>query len=322
MAHAHTDPTPPPALVESIRAARHIAVLTGAGMSAESGIPTFRDALTGLWSRIDPETLATRAGFERDPPLVWGWYEARRRGVMRSLPNAGHLALRELAALPGVRDVSIVTQNVDDLHERAGSASVIHLHGSLFAPRCLRCGKPASLAGSDSDAADLGGSAVAFDPQAPTHAVRAEAPLPDVADAPDADNAAGVAGVAGVADAADVANVAPVANVADGAVPPPRCPHCGGPIRPGVVWFGEDLPAQAWAQAVACVEAADLLLVVGTSGRVYPAASLPDIAERRGQAVWVIDPDEALAAGRRSVWRSTAALALPALVSACKTMPR
>jgi NAD-dependent deacetylase len=289
MAHAHTDPTPPPALVESIRAARRIAVLTGAGMSAESGIPTFRDALTGLWSRFDPETLATREGFERDSALVWGWYEARRRGVMRSLPNAGHLALRELAALPGVRDVSIVTQNVDDLHERAGSACVIHLHGSLFAPRCLRCGKPASLAGSDSDAADMGGSAVAFDPQAPARAMGADAP---------------------------------VANVADGRVPPPTCPHCGGPIRPGVVWFGEDLPAQAWSQAVACVEAADLLLVVGTSGRVYPAASLPDIAERRGQAVWVIDPDEALAAGRRSVWRSTAALALPALVSACKTMPR
>jgi NAD-dependent deacetylase len=263
MAHAHTDPTPPPALIEAVRNARRIAVLTGAGMSAESGIPTFRDALTGLWSRIDPETLATLAGFERDPALVWGWYEARRRGVQRSLPNAGHLALRELAALPAVRDVSIVTQNVDDLHERAGSAQVIHLHGSLFAPRCLRCGKPALQASPDG-----------------------------------------------------------VGDVPDGRVSPPRCAHCGGPIRPGVVWFGEDLPAQAWSQAVACVEAADLLLVVGTSGRVYPAASLPDIAERRGQAVWVIDPDEALASGRRSVWRSTAAQALPALVAACKTMPQ
>jgi NAD-dependent deacetylase len=263
MAHAHTDPTPPPALVDSVRAARRIAVLTGAGMSAESGIPTFRDALTGMWSRFDPETLATREGFERDPALVWGWYEARRRGVLRSLPNAGHLALRELAALPGVRDVSIVTQNVDDLHERAGSAQVIHLHGSLFAPRCLRCGEPALQASPD-------------DPGA----------------------------------------------VPDGRVSPPRCAHCGGPIRPGVVWFGEDLPAQAWSQAVTCVEAADLLLVVGTSGRVYPAASLPDVAEQRGSAVWVIDPDEALAPGRRSAWRSTAARALPALVAACKTMPQ
>ncbi len=278
MAHPPTTPTPPPALVHSVRAARRIAVLTGAGMSAESGIPTFRDALTGLWSRFDPETLATRAGFERDPPLVWGWYEARRRGVLRSRPNAGHLALRALAALQGVDDLHIVTQNVDDLHERAGSAQVTHLHGSLFAPRCLACGEPAP-------------------PAAPHSGMPHSEDLDDVG-----------------------SFAAPQLDVPDGKLPPPRCLRCGGPMRPGVVWFGEDLPAQAWRQAVQCVESADLLLVVGTSGRVYPAASLPDIAERRGKPVWVIDPDEAASPGRRALWRSTAATALPALVAACQTM--
>lgn len=266
MHHHHLDPAPPPALVAQVRTARRIVVLTGAGMSADSGVPTFRDALTGLWSRFDPEALATREGFERDPPLVWGWYEARRRGVLRAKPNAGHRALHALAARDGLADFSIVTQNVDDLHERAGSDPVIHLHGSLFAPRCLDCGRPAPQADG------LG-------------AALAESGTPD------------------------------------GAVPPPHCPHCAGLVRPGVVWFGEALPTDAWAQAVARVQAADLMLVVGTSGRVYPAASLPDIAAQRGCAVWVIDPDEGLAAEGRSVWRSTAAAALPALVAACKTAP-
>jgi NAD-dependent deacetylase len=250
----------PSDLVTAVRSARRIAVLSGAGMSAESGIPTFRDALTGLWAKFDPQQLATKAGFQRDPALVWGWYEARRRGVLRASPNAGHMALCELAKLNWLEDFSIITQNVDDLHERAGSSQVIHLHGSLFAPRCIACGRPPS-------------------PQAA-----------EMAGTPDGDQP----------------------------VPPPRCPNCGGMIRPGVVWFHEELPTREWSQANKRVQAADLLLVVGTSGRVQPAASLPEIAERRGAPVWVIDPDSSLKAARRKHWCTTAAVALPALVAACK----
>lgn len=250
----------PPALVEAARTARRITVLTGAGMSAESGIPTFRDALSGLWSTFNPHDLATREGFVRDPALVWGWYEARREGVARAQPNAGHRALSELAARPGLEDLTIVTQNVDDLHERAGSRDVIHLHGSLFAPRCLDCGHPASTQGMGLPAA--------------SH--RAE----------------------------------------DGAQPPPRCSVCGGPVRPGVVWFGEELPQSEWNLACERASRADLLLVVGTSGLVYPAAGLPDLATRAGAAVWDINPDASAATGRNT-WCSTAATGLPALVARC-----
>jgi NAD-dependent SIR2 family protein deacetylase len=103
----------------ALRAARHVVVFTGAGVSAESGIPTFRDALTGLWSRFDPAQLATAGAFERDPALVWGWYEWRRALVARAEPNAAHRAIAAMGSR--VPKLTLVTQNVDDLHERAGS---------------------------------------------------------------------------------------------------------------------------------------------------------------------------------------------------------
>lgn len=120
--------------------ASHIAVLTGAGISAESGIPTFRDALSGLWQRFDAQELATPEAFMRDPALVWGWYEWRRMKALCSTPNAGHVALAQLAKR--VSECTLITQNVDDLHERAGSTNVLHLHGSLHAPRCSDCAHP------------------------------------------------------------------------------------------------------------------------------------------------------------------------------------
>jgi NAD-dependent deacetylase len=124
-------------LVEALRRARHVLVLTGAGVSAESGIPTFRDRLTGLWAKFDPAELATPEAFDRDPALAWGWYERRRARVQRARPNAAHVAIARLAAwLPGL---TLVTQNVDDLHERAGSPSVLHLHGELARPYCETC---------------------------------------------------------------------------------------------------------------------------------------------------------------------------------------
>lgn len=121
--------------------ARHVVVFTGAGVSAESGIATFRDKLSGLWARFDPAQLASAEGFRADPALVWGWYQMRRAGIAKAEPNAGHLAIAALAAQ--VPKLTLVTQNVDDLHERAGSRAVLHLHGRLNAFRCLDCARPA-----------------------------------------------------------------------------------------------------------------------------------------------------------------------------------
>jgi NAD-dependent deacetylase len=139
---AATEHTPDD-VVPVLRKARHVVVFTGAGVSAESGIPTFRDALTGLWERFDVAELASAEGYRRDPALVWGWYEWRRTSVMRAQPNAAHRAIASLASR--IAKLTLVTQNVDDLHERAGSEGALHLHGSLFAPRCFDCGRTASL---------------------------------------------------------------------------------------------------------------------------------------------------------------------------------
>ena len=124
----------PPDLVAHLRDAGHIVVLSGAGISAESGIPTFRDAMTGLWERYRPEELATPQAFARNPRLVWEWYTWRRSLVARAEPNPGHRAVRRLEDLVG--DVTVVTQNVDGLHQRAGSSNVVELHGNLMRTRC------------------------------------------------------------------------------------------------------------------------------------------------------------------------------------------
>ena len=246
-------------LVDHVKASRRIVILTGAGMSAESGIKTFRDALDGIWAEFDPSVLATVEGFEQDPSLVWGWYEGRRRDVIRAAPNAGHVALSRLAECSWLEDVTVVTQNVDDLHERAGSRQVIHLHGSLFAPRCMGCGMPHRGSGEMSASTDAGSEAA-------------------------------------------------------GRLAPPRCIGCGGLVRPGVVWFGEDLPRQQWLDAMACVELADVVLVVGTSGLIHPAALLPERARDAGAQVWVINPDSSTDWQARRFWPATAAQGLPALV--------
>lgn len=222
-----------------IRAAERPVVLTGAGMSAESGVPTFRDAQTGLWERFSPEALATEEAFLADPALVWSWYRWRARMVRAVAPNAGHAAVA--AWQERVPALEVVTQNVDDLHERAGSRVHSHLHGSLFAFRCAECGAPADV---DPGAADDG-------------AAGSEADLEAML----------------------------------GHQPPP-CTVCGdGLVRPGIVWFGEMLPADAWDRAYAALEACDLAVVIGTSGVVQPAASLPFVALGAGAAVVEINPD-------------------------------
>jgi NAD-dependent deacetylase len=131
-------PIPGP-LAAALASARRVVALTGAGVSAESGVPTFRDALTGLWARYDPLELATPAAFMRQPKLVWDWYAGRRDAVRAALPNAGHHALVEIERR--VPDFLLVTQNVDGLHARAGTRSLVELHGNIARVRCSReCG--------------------------------------------------------------------------------------------------------------------------------------------------------------------------------------
>lgn len=139
------------ALRQRVLAARHIVVLTGAGMSAESGIPTFRDALTGMWAHFDPMQLASEPGFRANPARVWAWYAERRHGVRAAQPNAGHRALGDFARrLPG--RLTVVTQNVDDLHQRAGNTDAIRLHGDILQDRWLdAC--PRAVRGSPCDTA-------------------------------------------------------------------------------------------------------------------------------------------------------------------------
>lgn len=228
-----------------------VAVLTGAGMSAESGIPTFRDALTGLWSRFDPARLASEEGFRADPQLVWDWYADRRGGVRQALPNAGHRALGDFHRRHP-RVLTLITQNVDDLHQRAGVPETIRLHGDILADRWL---EPCR-----------------------------ERPVCDPA-------------------SADAGR-------------PPRCGRCGNLARPGVVWFGESLPAAAMEAATDAARRCRLMLVVGTSGAVWPAAGLAGQARRHGAAVVIVNPqaseidDEA-----QFVLRGTAASVLPALLA-------
>jgi NAD-dependent deacetylase len=126
----------PPDLIRRLRQAHAVAVLTGAGISAESGIPTFRDPESGIWTQVNPEDVATREAFRRDPARVWAWYARRRTLAARATPNAGHLALAQLEA--HVPWLMLITQNVDGLHQRAGSRSVVELHGNLGRTKCFR----------------------------------------------------------------------------------------------------------------------------------------------------------------------------------------
>ncbi len=239
-----------PYLATAVAQAGGLAVLTGAGMSAESGIPTFRDAMTGLWARFDPAELASVEGFSADPARVWSWYAERRGGVQRAEPNAGHRALGDFHRRhPGV--LRLVTQNVDDLHQRAGVPETIRLHGDILADQWLdSCRKSPSC---------------------------------------------------------DTAHAAPGQ--------PPRCRDCGNLVRPGVVWFGEMLPEGALEAAQRAVDRCRLLLVVGTSGAVWPAAGLAGRARRAGARVAIVNPHESeIDDEAHHVLRGTAAGLLPALL--------
>ncbi|WP_229072826.1 NAD-dependent deacylase [Actinoplanes sp. DH11] len=274
-----------------LAAAQRVVVFTGAGISAESGVPTFRDALTGLWARFDAQALATAQAFRDDPDLVWGWYEWRRHRVRSVHPNAGHLAVTAIEAR--AEHTTLVTQNVDDLHERAGSANPVHLHGSLFAPRCAECGT-AATAPSDK-AGDKAG---------------------DKAHDQAEDRAGGRPGGPTGGRPGDLAGDAEEPDQGR-RIRPPVCARCGGLIRPGVVWFGESLPEAALESAARSASGCDVLLTVGTSGLVYPAAEIPRLAARAGAAVIQVNPQPTPMDSVALVsLRGSAARILPDLVAA------
>jgi NAD-dependent deacetylase len=237
----------PAALVEALRAAKLVLFFTGAGVSAESGLPTFRDAQTGLWAQYKPQDLATPEAFARDPETVWRWYQWRRRVHADVAPNAAHRAIAEFEArLP---DAVLVTQNVDRLHELAGSPAPVHLHGSVFRNKCARCGVE----------------------------------MPEVPH--------------------DLES-------------PPRCTECGGLCRPDVVWFGEGLPEGPWKAAVEAAGQAEIVISVGTSATVHPAARIPLIARDAGALVVQVNPEPTPLDRVALNLRGAAGVVLPELLAA------
>jgi NAD-dependent deacetylase len=208
-----------------------VAVSSGAGISKESGVPTFRDAQDGLWAKYDPQQLATPSAFAGNPDLVWSWYMYRASLVRDAEPNPGHTAVADLEDL--VPQIVVLTQNVDGLHARAGSSDIVELHGRLGRWKCFEnCqGAPTYI--------DI--NSIVYDSE---HA--------------------------------------------------PPCPYCTSRVRPDVVWFGEALPRDALERAFEVAQRCDVMLVVGTSGMVQPAASLPHVVRESGGVVIEINPEPSL----------------------------
>jgi NAD-dependent deacetylase len=205
-----------------LKGARRVAVLTGAGISAESGVPTFRGP-EGLWRKFRAEDLATPEAFARDPILVWEWYDWRRRIIAKVAPNPGHVVLaRWETRFP---DFMLITQNVDGLHTLAGSRRLLELHGNIWQTRCPDDGR--------------------------------------------------------IVENRDV----PLSPI------PPRCSSCGGLLRPHIVWFGEELDQDILRRAFSASAQAEVMLAVGTSALVHPAASLPLAAAESGATIIEINPD-------------------------------
>lgn len=213
----------PKDLIEAFCKVKSVAVLTGAGVSAESGVPTFRGQ-DGLWKRYSPQELATPQAFAKDPKLVWEWYDWRRSLIAPLKPNAAHRFIADLEKR--YPHFLLITQNIDGLHQKAGSVRLVELHGNIWKVRCTKEG---------------------------TVKEDRRVPLPQI---------------------------------------PPLCETCGALLRPHVVWFGESLPPDALAQATEAAESCELFLVIGTSGVVYPAAALPQIAQSHKAKVLEINPEE------------------------------
>ena len=237
---------------ERLRAAKTVVVFTGAGISAESGIPTYRSGADGLWSRQNMERFANPAGYAANLPDSYEWYRARARGVSSVEPNPGHHAIVTLAGL--IQKLVVVTQNIDSLHQRAGSRDVIELHGNLREFRCDACARRVPW---------------------------------------------------------------------DAAPDEPRCAACRGMLRPCVVMFYENLPEDALDSARAAAADADVLLSVGTSNQVWPAAELPGVTLSHGGSVVIVNPDLSGQPFHRNVIgiAGAAGSVLPAIVERMRRSP-
>ena len=243
----------PEELIRQLRAARCVTVSTGAGISVESGVPTFRDRQQGLWEKYNPEELSTPRAFRRNPRLVWEWYAWLRKQVAASEPNAAHHALARMPSY--FPHFHLITQNIDGLHQRAGSTPVIELHGNITRSKC-------------------------FD-----------------------ENTV----FATWEETGDV---------------PPKCPDCGGLLRPDVVWFEEPLPEVEMELAEQASTTCDVFISIGTSVVVYPAAALPFAALRSGATVVEINPQPtALTNEAHYALPGPAGSVLPELLKALESSP-
>lgn len=231
-------------LARQIKDAEKLVFVTGAGISQESGIPTFRGK-DGHWRKYDPMQLATIDAFYENPKLVWEWYEERRRNILAAQPNKGHFAIAEIAKQ---KQVVVLTQNIDGLHQRAGSKSVFELHGSIIRIKCTICDYKDNITSK-------------FDSL------------------------------------------------------PPKC-RCGNILRPDVVWFGEPLPQDIWAEAIRHAQDCDVMIIAGTSLVVSPANQLPVHAKQNGATLIEVNPEKTVMSSDMDLSvRETSANALPHLVS-------
>ncbi|CAG0974976.1 NAD-dependent protein deacylase [Anaerolineae bacterium] len=238
-----------PELLQIFKHAERIVFFTGAGISAESGIPTFRGT-GGIWNDMNPEELASFNGFMKNPTLVWKWYQYRRDIIHNTKPNPGHHAIKEFEDY--YSSVIVITQNIDGLHRRAGSTYIRELHGNITRNYCINCGEYAN------------------------------------------DDFEGVETV-------------------------PACEHCGGMIRPDVVWFGERLNDEILESSFDAALKADVLLVVGTSAIVYPAAGIAFEALRKKVPVIEINlEDSPLSSDAAYTFRAPSGVVLPALLDQIK----
>jgi NAD-dependent deacetylase len=245
----------PEHIARRLAAARRAVVFTGAGVSKESGLDTFRDA-GGVWQQVRPEEMATPQAFRRQPARVWQWYAARWRTARAAAPNPGHLAIARWESL--FPSFTLVTQNVDGLHQRAGSRNPIELHGTLSWARCDFCGSRREM-----------GEAVAASPDRP-----------------------------------------------------PSC-ACGAPMRPAVVWFGEAMPYAAMNEATEATSLCEVFFSVGTSGAVYPAAGLIELARQVDACLVEVNPERTPFTGMADLHLAApAGEALPALTEAIERWRR
>ena len=208
---------------EILKNANGITALTGAGISAESGIPTFRGE-DGLWKKYNPVDVDTADGFRRNPQYVWEWYNGLRELISTKKPNPAHHALSKLEKIKPY--FSIITQNIDDLHRVSGNKNIIELHGNIFRTRCVECLHEEE---------------------------NREVPLAEI---------------------------------------PPRCKKCGGLLRPAVVWFEDYIPLPIIDSCLLSIENSDVMLIIGTSGLVEPAASMGLVAKHTGKTVIEVNLEE------------------------------